>query len=583
MVKQIELDWSEGIEIEKAFFPEDKLGRVRYATFLTKLLASQGFDKARAEGDQKRNYVLNLNAEWGAGKTYFLKRWSEDIKEHYPVVYVDAWKKDYSDDPLMTVIASIIEQLRKQAGKDKDSPEFKVPRKLIGLLKAAAPGIARGLFKRYVGIDPVEVMNADNDNIGSIKGEDGKDLTDKDGESIDMSFAASEAVKYLIDEHDAKSAAIESLKTSVFEWVSAVVGLQNKELPAFIFIDELDRCRPSYAVEMLETIKHIFDINGVVFVVATDTEQLQHAVKAIYGEGFDAKIYLSRFFNSRYSLKAPNLENFLEVHSDASKLSGDYLRDLNIEVLPFNEDAKITLRNISVVLDAFKVSARTAIQIADRIVATISNMPRGSKIDILMLTTLLCIKEKDHNLFDEIVSGKFERVVQHGDSKKTIYLSDFIENYIPESSHMRHIEMNFDPQEYALNFKISPYSNPVANQYTSGSYRFHLLEYLKEILSCHFGSSGKSRSIILNLGGRRRSPDQEQTPLEKIGKALIEEYSKHKNDTDAQKLGVPALLWVKFLYIKNKFESIDMDEYKDFVELASPLDWMGKDELPEID
>ena len=424
MVKQVELDWSKGLMIENDFFPEDKLGRVRYATFLTKLLASQGFDKARDADDQKRNYVLNLNAEWGAGKTYFLKRWSEDIKEHYPVAYVDAWKKDYSDDPLMTVISSIIEQLRKQAGKDKDSTEFKVPRKLIGLLKAAAPGIGRGLFKRYVGIDPVAVMNADNDNenIGSIRGEDGEDLADENGKPIDMSFAASEAVKYLIDEHDAKSAAIESLKTSVFEWVSAVIGLKNKELPAFIFIDELDRCRPSYAVEMLETIKHIFDIDGVVFVVATDTEQLQHAVKAVYGEGFDAKIYLGRFFNSRYSLKAPNLENFLEVHSDASKLSGDYLRDLKIEVLPFNEDAKTTLRNISVILDAFKVSARTAIQIADRVVATISNMPRGSKIDILMLTALLCIKEKDQNLFDEIVSGKFERVVQNGDSKKIIYL-----------------------------------------------------------------------------------------------------------------------------------------------------------------
>lgn len=306
----------------------------------------------------------------------------------------------------MTVISSIIEQLRKQAGKDKDSTEFKVPRKLIGLLKAAAPGIGRGLFKRYVGIDPVEVMNADddNENIGSIRGEDGEDLADENGKPIDMSFAASEAVKYLIDEHDAKNAAIESLKKSVFEWVSAVVGLKNKELPAFIFIDELDRCRPSYAVEMLETIKHIFDIDGVVFVVATDTEQLQHAVKAVYGEGFDAKIYLGRFFNSRYSLKAPNLENFLEVHSDASKLSGDYLRDLKIEVLPFNKDAKATLRNISVILDAFKVSARTAIQIADRVVATISNMPRGSKVDILMLTALLCIKEKDQNLFDEIVS-----------------------------------------------------------------------------------------------------------------------------------------------------------------------------------
>jgi hypothetical protein len=585
MVKQVELNWSKGVRIENCYFPEDKLGRVKYATFLTKLLVAQGFDKARDEADQKRNYVLNLNAEWGAGKTYFLKRWSEDIKEHYPVVYVDAWKKDYSDDPLMTVISSIIDQLRKQAGKDKNSPEFKVPRKLIGLLKAAAPGIGRGLFKRYVGIDPVEIMNADDDNeeIGNIKGEDGGDVSDGNGKPIDMSFAASEAVKYLIDEHDAKSAAIESLKISVFEWVTAVVGLKGKKLPAFVFIDELDRCRPSYAVEMLETIKHIFDIKGVVFVVATDTEQLQHAVKAVYGEGFDAKIYLGRFFNSRYSLKAPNLENFLEVHSDASKLSGDYLRDLKIEILPFNEDARTTLRNISVVLDAFKVSARTAIQIADRVVATISNMPRGSRIDILMLTALLCIKEKDHNLFDEIVSGKFERVVQNGDNKKTTYLNDFLETYMPESSHMRYIEMNFNPQEYAPNFKIYSYRSAVPNPYTSGCYRFHLLEYMQEIFSSHFGSVGKSSLGVFFLGEGRRSSTPEQTPLEKLCNNLTEEYKKHQNDTDAQMLGVPALLWVKFFYIRNKFASIDMDEYRDFVELASPLDWMGKDELPEMD
>lgn len=573
MVKQVELDWSEGTIIENSFFPEDKLGRVRYATFLTKLLASQGFDQAREPSDQKRNYVLNLNAEWGAGKTYFLKRWSEDIKEHYPVVYVDAWKKDYSDDPLMTVISSIIEQLRKQAGKDKESPEFKAPRKLIGLLKAAAPGIGRALSKRYIGIDPVEVMNADNESesLGTIEGED--------GQSIDMSFAASEAVKYLLDEHEAKSLAIESLKTSVFEWVSAVTGLKEKELPAFIFIDELDRCRPSYAVEMLETIKHIFDIDGVVFVVATDTEQLQHAVKAVYGEGFDAKIYLGRFFNSRYSLKAPNLDSFLEVHSDVAKFSGDYFREAKIDVLPFNEDAKITLKNISVILDAFKISARNAIQIADRIVATISNMPKGTKVDILMLTTLLCIKEKDHLLFDEIVSGKFERVDQSGEKTKRIYLNDFFETYIPERFHHLQLEMNFEPTEIAPTLQISSVSSNIPNEYQAGSYRFDLLEYLKQVFSSHFESTGKTYAnygVLLRLDSSR---EREQTEYEKICQSLRDEYRNHRYDTDAQMVGDPALMWIKLIYIKNEYENISMDAYKDFVELASPLDWMGIDDL----
>lgn len=576
MVKQVVLNWSQGKNINDEFFPEDKLGREKYATFLTKLLASQGYDDQRTDGDKKRNYVLNLNAEWGAGKTYFLKRWSEDLKEHYPVVYVDAWKKDYSDDPLMTVISSIIDQLRKQAGKDKDSPVFKAPRTLIGLLKAAAPGIGRGLFKRYVGIDPVEIMNADddNENIGHIKGEDGQDLLDTDGKPIDMSFAASEAVKYLIDEHDAKSKAIDSLKKSVSEWVGAVVGHKQNSYPAFIFIDELDRCRPSYAVEMLETIKHIFDIDGVVFVVATDTEQLQHAVKAVYGEGFDAKIYLGRFFNSRYSLKSPNLENFLDVHSDASKLSEDYLKRVNIEVFPPNSDAKITLKNISIVLEAFNASPRTAIQIADRIVATISNMPRGSKLDILMLTALLCIKEKDNHLFEEIVNGKFERVIQKGDSTKTIYLAEWIESYIPTNYHNRLIEMKLDPQQYADNqFTYSQY-HQIKMPYHSGSYSFNLLEYLKEIFSSHFGHSS-----VYFIYGMSRHSEREDTPLQETCKALIE---KHRNSNHGENLfQTSALLWANFLYIRNQFKEIDMDEYKDFVELASPLDWMGQEDLTE--
>ncbi|NMD51570.1 NTPase KAP [Shewanella sp. DNRA4] len=584
MVKQVILDWSQGKIIDDEFFPEDKLGREKYATFLTKLLASQGYDDQRTDDDKKRNYVLNLNAEWGAGKTYFLKRWSEDLKEHYPVVYVDAWKKDYSDDPLMTVISSIIDQLRKQAGKDKNSPVFKAPRTLIGLLKAAAPGIGRGLFKRYVGIDPVEIMNADddNENIGHIKGEDGQDLLDKNGNPIDMSFAASEAVKYLIDEHDAKSKAIDSLKKSVSEWVGAVVGHKQNSYPAFIFIDELDRCRPSYAVEMLETIKHIFDIDGVVFVIATDTEQLQHAVKAVYGEGFDAKIYLGRFFNSRYSLKSPNLENFLDVHSDANKLSEDYLKRVNIEIFPPNSDAKITLKNISIVLEAFNASPRTAIQITDRILATISNMPRGSKLDILMLTTLLCIKEKDNKLFEEIVNGKFERVIQKGDSTKIIYLSEWMESYIPKSSHNRLIEMNFDPQQYEdSQFTYGPYFRQTSIPYRSDTYCFNLLEYLNEIFSSHFGSSTTYLSDFLLIGGMTRRLEREDSPLQKLCKALIEEYQK-PHTQGISLLQTSGLLWAKFLYIRNQFENIDMDEYKDFVELASPLDWMGQEDLTEI-
>ncbi|EKA5636519.1 NTPase KAP, partial [Vibrio navarrensis] len=405
MTQKIEMHWNEDVTVLGEHCPADKLDRAKYAQFLTGFLAGQGFDKTKENNAQKKNYVLNLNSEWGSGKTYFLKRWYHALKPHYPVVYVDAWKQDYSDDPLMTVISSMIKQLREQAGKDADDPKFKVPRKAIGLLKAALPSAAGALAKRYLGIDPVAIMEA------AAEGDVGEKITDAEGKEIDMGTAASKAVQYLLDEHDAKSEAITSLKISVTQWIEAVNGAKKVSYPAFIFIDELDRCRPSYAVEMLETIKHIFDIPGVVFVVGTDTEQLQHTVRAIYGEGFNAMTYLGRFFNSRCTLKKPSFKDLQKTHCDMHKLTNDYFNKRGINVYPtrlhaieeLDSKTEIPFRNLTKVFEAFNLQARQVIQITNRLISIIDNLDSGVLVDVIFLTFLLCLKEKKPKAYDEIL------------------------------------------------------------------------------------------------------------------------------------------------------------------------------------
>lgn len=257
----------------------DRLDRARYAEFLTNYLATEG---------KQRNYVLNLNAEWGAGKTWFIKRWYMELKAHYPTVYIDAWQQDFSDDPLLTVISSIIEQLKEEAGSPQLSPYLST--KLASLLKATAPIVTKALFKKVSGINIDEVREV---------------ITDDD---------AGKLVESLFQDTRKKTEAVQLLKHEIKQWVEAIIGKKKKQAPAFILIDELDRCRPSYAVEMLETIKHIFDIPGVVFVLATDTEQLQHAVKVIYGSEFNAYTYLSRFFSRRFSLPSGSRLNFIEEY-----------------------------------------------------------------------------------------------------------------------------------------------------------------------------------------------------------------------------------------------------------------------------
>lgn len=537
MPKEVILDWSDSKTIENEEFPKDTLGRVKYAQFLTKFLADQGYDSSRDDGKGKRNYVLNLNSEWGSGKTYFLKRWSEDLKGHFPVVYIDAWKQDYSDDPLMTVISSVIKQLREQADMEEDAAGFKVSNKIIGLLKAAAPGFARSVAKRYFDIDPVAVMQAE-------EGEDLGEIKDANGDPMDMSAMASSMVKHLIDEHDAKSNAIKDLKKNISQWVNEVIYREKLAFPAFIFIDELDRCRPSYAVEMLETIKHIFDIKGIVFVVATDTEQLQHAVKAIYGESFNAQLYLGRFFNSRFSLKAPDLKEFLEVHVDSHKLSGEFLEKRGIKILPPNPDGKVTLQNISVILDAFKMPPRTAIQIADRVIATLSNMPTNSKIDILMLTTLLCFKEESDQRFKDIVSNQLNYKDRQGDIAG---LDRYIHERFSESASS--ISMHFHPKGIYDPFEIGHYR--IDNTYSEGTYQFELFRYLERI-------------FLVTLGIKK--------PITSL--AVQQKLESSINNQKPDQILEISISWLQAQFIESGFHEISKETYKDYVELASALDWI---------
>lgn len=137
---------SEGESI--ILLPADTLKRGKYAKFLHNYLV---------DNSSQRGYVLNLNAQWGAGKTYFINRWIDSIKDAHPVVYIDAWKQDYSDDPMLTVVSSIIDALEEHlpAGNKK---AIALKNKATRFFKAAAPLLMKGLIKKATGmnIDDVE-------------------------------------------------------------------------------------------------------------------------------------------------------------------------------------------------------------------------------------------------------------------------------------------------------------------------------------------------------------------------------------------------------------------------------------------
>lgn len=360
----------------------DRLDRARYAEFLTNYLAAEG---------KQRNYVLNLNAEWGAGKTWFIKRWYMELKQHYPTVYIDAWQQDFSDDPLLTVISSIIDQLKHIAGKENPIPEG-MRQRLLGLFKVGSKLALKAAIKK---------AGLEEDDF-SLEGED-----------------ANQLVNALCSNQKERYESIQYLKQEIRQWVEGAVGLSEGKLdyPAFILIDELDRCRPSYAVEMLETIKHIFDIPGVVFVLATDTEQLQHAIKVIYGEGFHASAYLRRFFRRQFSLKEISKSSFIESYMFFDDASCGHLFPR------FKTVSELSLL-LSVIADAFNLKLRDIEQYIDKVMAAISNV--SDDFDLVVFSILLLSKEYEPDLYRQIMNLELSL---RNDHKKPISNVGFYERF----------------------------------------------------------------------------------------------------------------------------------------------------------
>ena len=108
-------------------------------------------------------------------------------------------------------------------------------------------------------------------------------------------------------------------KKAVREFKEALLELSNQlsesipNHPLVFAIDELDRCRPSYAVELLEVAKHLFSVNNVVFVLVINQLELAQSVKALYGQTCDAEGYLQRFFDLDFRLPDPDRSRFVDA------------------------------------------------------------------------------------------------------------------------------------------------------------------------------------------------------------------------------------------------------------------------------
>lgn len=92
--------------------------------------------------------------------------------------------------------------------------------------------------------------------------------------------------------------------------------LVEKSNRLVIFIDELDRCNPNFAIKLLERIKNFFNDERFIFVFSINLEQLQYTIKKYYGEGFDGAYYLQKFFDYQLELPEISIDKYIKYQID---------------------------------------------------------------------------------------------------------------------------------------------------------------------------------------------------------------------------------------------------------------------------
>ena len=356
----------------KTFSNFDKFGLESFADKLTTYLQveSKFVDES---------FVLSLNSEFGSGKSTFFEMWAnklESAANTFEVVYINAWESDFQGDPLLAIVSYLLDLL-------KPSKDIEPIKETAGKLCKFALSVGNDVVQRFTGVDVIRAGQYAESKDGIAKPEIGH-----------------ACFQLYQERHDL----FEKLKTLLRDLTS------KSKYPILIIIDELDRCRPNYAIEFLETIKHFFDINGLIFVIGVDRNQLASSAKALFGQQLDFDEYYRKFAHRNASLPVkskPMTEQFCR------KLVSEYLSDDAFgkkSRFSYAKHDSFRIDNIVELCKAFSLNARQIhefFRITAHVLSSIkqsdSNLLWGWHIGTFFMTALSI---KNHDLYDQIGSRK---------------------------------------------------------------------------------------------------------------------------------------------------------------------------------
>lgn len=339
--------------------------------------------------------VMAIDAPWGAGKTTFIRLWQRYLdSQSKTYLNINAWESDFTEEPLLPLLSALDSWVKENKKSDRTKKALKVASKMI-------PAVVNAAFK-----------------LGTFGALD----IDKEYEKVaadlagDLGGRASEGV---LGSFNLQQEAMDVFKNSLKEVVSELPEGQENLI---VFIDELDRCRPTYAINLLERIKHLFDIEGIVFVLSMNREQLSHSVQAVYGNSFNGSQYLKRFIDLEYHLKKPDREDYINTLLRPD-FESEYLSEKrkSKEV----EEARYVMYWLA---DRYEYGFRDLNQLIARFRLILRSIPSNQYTDSPVLVVMLFLWQSNRDLYTRFIGDKtiFNEVAFEllGGEPNTVYMPD---------------------------------------------------------------------------------------------------------------------------------------------------------------
>lgn len=409
--------------------------------------------------------VIAIDGEWGSGKTHFVQqvKWlldsaseniTSDVKavlnntspkldnligHKYKAFYYDAWKHDKSNNPFFTLLRTMILAF---GGIDyfKDETSF-----INSLLKGASHIVK--------GVTPIDA---------------------------ELIFKGTKALCGINDaEQFSELEFIEQMDNQVDSFLDYICEGQYDKL--VVFIDELDRCRPSFAVELLEIIKHYFNNDKVIIVLSTNLSEFQYCIKQYYGDGFNGWKYLDRFIDLRLTVPTISTEDYYKYLWQ--KTGTDRIDDISIACAQY---FGFNLRDIQRYNQQVNIAFHSYINTINQ------NNGFSEELDSLyavFVPILLALKLYSVEEFKDFISGKKFEIIK-GLLKKDRFRRDtlvFILSAIQDLSSERE-----ELLERALEYCYNKLFNPEVSYSSSKN-------SIDDLMLNHFNIDSNTRSNLLNI------------------------------------------------------------------------------------